>query len=402
MIFIETFMVALQAIKSNFFRSALTMLGIIIGVSAVITMLAIGTGAQDRIESQIDALGASRLSISSSRTFFRGVSREQASLDFSDAVALKNRSNYLEEVVPILNSRNQIKYANKNISSQLVGTTEGYFKLNNYEISAGRSFSDQEDLNKSRLVVLGSSLPIQLGFTDPMNIINKQITVRSIPFIVVGVLDEVGSDRNSPDEKIIIPINTAISRVVGASTLALIDTTVEDYVSLEVAMVDIERVLRSEHKLLPGDENDFSIYDQKIFLETREQASRTFTYLLASIAGISLLVGGIGIMNIMIVSVTERTREIGIRMALGATRLNILMQFLIESMVLCLIGGILGIVLGFIMSISLANLANWVVSVSIESVILSVLFSISVGLFFGILPARKASNLDPIEALRHE
>ena len=402
MIFIETFMVALQAIKSNFFRSALTMLGIIIGVSAVITMLAIGTGAQDRIESQIDALGASRLSISSSRTFFRGISREQASLDFSDAVALKNRSNYLEEVVPILNSRNQIKYANKNISSQLVGTTEGYFKLNNYEISAGRSFSDQEDLNKSRLVVLGSSLPIQLGFTDPMNIINKQITVRSIPFIVVGVLDEVGSDRNSPDEKIIIPINTAISRVVGASTLALIDTTVEDYVSLEVAMVDIERVLRSEHKLLPGDENDFSIYDQKIFLETREQASRTFTYLLASIAGISLLVGGIGIMNIMIVSVTERTREIGIRMALGATRLNILMQFLIESMVLCLIGGILGIVLGFIMSISLANLANWVVSVSIESVILSVLFSISVGLFFGILPARKASNLDPIEALRHE
>ncbi len=402
MIFIETFMVALQAIKSNFFRSALTMLGIIIGVSAVITMLAIGTGAQDRIESQIDALGASRLSISSSPTFFRGVSREQASLDFSDAVALKNRSNYLEEVVPILNSRNQIKYANKNISSQLVGTTEGYFKLNNYEISAGRSFSDQEDLNKSRLVVLGSSLPIQLGFTDPMNIINKQITVRSIPFIVVGVLDEVGSDRNSPDEKIIIPINTAISRVVGASTLALIDTTVEDYVSLEVAMVDIERVLRSEHKLLPGDENDFSIYDQKIFLETREQASRTFTYLLASIAGISLLVGGIGIMNIMIVSVTERTREIGIRMALGATRLNILMQFLIESMVLCLIGGILGIVLGFIMSISLANLANWVVSVSIESVILSVLFSISVGLFFGILPARKASNLDPIEALRHE
>ena len=402
MIFIETFMVALQAIKSNFFRSALTMLGIIIGVSAVITMLAIGTGAQDRIESQIDALGASRLSISSSRTFFRGVSREQASLDFSDAVALKNRSNYLEEVVPILNSRNQIKYANKNISSQLVGTTEGYFKLNNYEISAGRSFSDQEDLNKSRLVVLGSSLPIQLGFTDPMNIINKQITVRSIPFIVVGVLDEVGSDRNSPDEKIIIPINTAISRVVGASTLALIDTTVEDYVSLEVAMVDIERVLRSEHKLLPGDENDFSIYDQKIFLETREQASRTFTYLLASIAGISLLVGGIGIMNIMIVSVTERTREIGIRMALGATRLNILMQFLIESMVLCLIGGILGIALGFIMSISLANLANWVVSVSIESVILSVLFSISVGLFFGILPARKASNLDPIEALRHE
>lgn len=402
MIFIETFMVALQAIKSNFFRSALTMLGIIIGVSAVITMLAIGTGAQDRIESQIDALGASRLSISSSPTFFRGVSREQASLDFSDAVALKNRSNYLEEVVPILNSRNQIKYANKNISSQLVGTTEGYFKLNNYEISAGRSFSDQEDLNKSRLVVLGSSLPIQLGFTDPMNIINKQITVRSIPFIVVGVLDEVGSDRNSPDEKIIIPINTAISRVVGASTLALIDTTVEDYVSLEVAMVDIERVLRSEHKLLPGDENDFSIYDQKIFLETREQASRTFTYLLASIAGISLLVGGIGIMNIMIVSVTERTREIGIRMALGATRLNILMQFLIESMVLCLIGGILGIALGFIMSISLANLANWVVSVSIESVILSVLFSISVGLFFGILPARKASNLDPIEALRHE
>ncbi|MBI79291.1 MAG: multidrug ABC transporter substrate-binding protein [Gammaproteobacteria bacterium] len=402
MIFIETFMVALQAIKSNFFRSALTMLGIIIGVSAVITMLAIGTGAQDRIESQIDELGANRLSISSSRTFFRGVSREQASLEFSDAVALKNRSNYLEEVVPILNSRNQIKYANKNINSQLVGTTEGYFKLNNYEISTGRPFSDQEDLDKARLVVLGSSLPIQLGFTDPKNIINKQITVRSIPFIVVGVLDEIGSDRNSPDEKIIIPINTAISRVVGASTLALIDTTVEDYVSLEVAMVDIERVLRSEHKLLPGDANDFSIYDQKIFLETREQASRTFTYLLASIAGISLLVGGIGIMNIMIVSVTERTREIGIRMALGATRFNILMQFLIESMVLCLIGGILGIILGFIMSISLANLANWVVSVSIESVILSVLFSISVGLFFGILPARKASNLDPIEALRHE
>ncbi len=398
----ETLRVALQSIRANLFRAILTMLGIVIGVAAVITMLAAGAGAQKNIEDQIDALGANLLSITAQSWFLRGISREQLTLEVEDVWALEERTQYIDLVVPRLEDRGQIKYGNRNLNVRLVGTTDGYTEIYGYEIAAGEMFTRADDESKQRVAVFGGAVPRLLELESPEAIIGKQIAIRGVPFTVIGVLEEVGSDRNSPDERVFLPLRTAEARVMGSEDLDDINVRVADGIPLEVAMVDIERVLRTEHRILPGQANDFAIYDQKQFLETREAAQQTFSFLLASIAGVSLLVGGIGIMNIMLVSVTERTREIGVRMALGATRFNILLQFLIESMVLCMMGGIAGVLLGWGLAVLLSRTAGWAVYVSPESVVLAFVFSLGVGLFFGIMPARRAANLDPIEALRYE
>ena len=398
----EVLRVALQSIRANLFRACLTMLGIIIGVAAVITMLAAGSGAQQRIEEQLDALGANLLNITADRPFFlRGVARAQLTLEVEDVTALQERSRYLDTVVPTLEGRNQVKYGNKNINVRVLGTTQEYPDIFNYRVATGRMFTAEEDDNRQRVAVLGSGIPGQLEI-DQTELLAQGISIRGIPFTVIGILEEVGSGRGSPDQRILLPLRTAELRVLGSQDLEDISVRVRSGIPMENAMVDIERVLRSEHKILPGQPNDFAIYDRRQFLETREEAQQTFTILLASIAGISLLVGGIGIMNIMLVSVTERTREIGIRMALGATRLNILMQFLIESMLMCLLGGLLGIGAGVGMAELLSRTAGWAMRISPESVVLSFTFSIGVGLLFGILPARRAAKLDPIEALRYE
>ena len=398
----EVLRVALQSIRANLFRACLTMLGIIIGVAAVITMLAAGSGAQQRIEEQLDALGANLLNITADRPFFlRGVARAQLTLEVEDVTALQERSRYLDTVVPTLEGRNQVKYGNKNINVRVLGTTQEYPDIFNYRVATGRMFTAEEDDNRQRVAVLGSGIPGQLEI-DQTELLAQGISIRGIPFTVIGILEEVGSGRGSPDQRILLPLRTAELRVLGSQALEDISVRVRSGIPMENAMVDIERVLRSEHKILPGQPNDFAIYDRRQFLETREEAQQTFTILLASIAGISLLVGGIGIMNIMLVSVTERTREIGIRMALGATRLNILMQFLIESMLMCLLGGLLGIGAGVGMAELLSRTAGWAMRISPESVMLSFTFSIGVGLLFGILPARRAAKLDPIEALRYE
>ncbi len=398
----ETLRVALQSIRANLFRAVLTMLGIVIGVAAVITMLAAGAGAQKDIEEQIDALGANVLSISAQSWFLRGISRDRLTLEVEDVWALEDKTQYIDLVVPRLEARGQIKYGNRNLNVRLVGTTASYTELNGYKLAAGEMFTRADDESKRRVAVFGGVIPQQLEIENPEDIIGQQVTLRGVPFTVIGVLEEVGSERNSPDERVLLPLRTAEARLLGSEDLNDISVRVTDGVPLEVAMVDIERVLRTEHRILPGQANDFAIYDQKQFLQTREAAQQTFTFLLASIAGVSLLVGGIGIMNIMLVSVTERTREIGVRMALGATRFNILLQFLIESMVLCLLGGIAGVLSGWGLAVLLSRTAGWAVYVSPESVLLAVAFSLGVGLFFGIMPARRAANLDPIEALRYE
>ena len=398
----EVLRVALQSIRANLFRACLTMLGIIIGVAAVITMLAAGSGAQQRIEEQLDALGANLLNITADRPFFlRGVARAQLTLEVEDVTALQEKSRYLDTVVPTLEGRNQVKYGNKNINVRVLGTTQEYPNIFNYRVATGRMFTAEEDANRQRVAVLGSGIPGQLEI-DPTELLTQGISIRGIPFTVIGILEEVGSGRGSPDQRILLPLRTAELRVLGSQDLEDISVRVRSGIPMETAMVDIERVLRSEHKILPGQPNDFAIYDRRQFLETREEAQQTFTILLASIAGISLLVGGIGIMNIMLVSVTERTREIGVRMALGATRLNILMQFLIESMLMCLLGGLLGIGAGIGMAELLSRTAGWAMHISPESVVLSFTFSSGGGLLFGILPARRAAKLDPIEALRYE
>jgi putative ABC transport system permease protein len=403
MLFGEIVLVALQSIRANLFRATLTMLGIIIGVGAVITMLAAGAGAQKRIDDQIAALGANMLTVNSATFFAGGVSRERASLQIDDADALRNQGRYFDAIVPEAQNRGQLKFENFNTNTRLSGTTANYAEVFNYKLAEGRFFTDSEDEQRKRVVVLGSDVPGRLE-TEPKDLIGKQIAVNGQPFEVIGILQSVGSGfgNSNPDFSTFLPMRTAVQRVFGREQVDNISVRVADSASMERAMVDIERVLRREHKLAPGAANDFSIVDRREFLDTQQQAQQTFTMLLASIAGVSLLVGGIGIMNIMLVSVTERTREIGIRMALGATRFNILLQFLVESVTLCLIGGGLGILLGSGAASTLSRFAGWETFVSAESVGLASAFSIGVGLFFGILPARRAAHLDPIEALRYE
>ena len=403
MLFGEIVIVALQSIRANLFRAALTMLGIIIGVGAVITMLAAGSGAQKRIDDQIAALGANILTVNSSTFFSGGVSRDRQSLVIDDVDALIQGGRYFDAVVPEAQNRGQIKLDNMNTNSRLVGTSPSYAQVFGYKFTTGRFFTAEEDEQRKRVAIVGAEIPGRLEIA-PADLVGKTIALNGQPFEVIGVFASVGGGfgNQSPDAAVFIPLRTAEQRVFGSKQVATISIRVASDASMERAMVDIERVLRRQHKITPGAANDFAIIDRREFLNTQQEAQQTFTMLLASIAGVSLIVGGIGIMNIMLVSVTERTREIGIRKALGATRFSILLQFLVESVTLCLIGGVLGILLGTGAAQTLSRFAGWEVFVTPESVGLASIFSIAVGLFFGILPARRAAGLDPIEALRYE
>jgi putative ABC transport system permease protein len=404
MLFGEIFNVALGAIRANKLRSLLTMLGIVIGVGAVITMVALGSGAQQSVQERIQALGTNLLSVSAGQSMHRGVaSADRVSLTIDDATALAADARGLTAVVPENRRSQQIEYVNNNINVNVNGTVPEYIDVNNYELAAGRMFTAGDGISRKRVAVLGSEVPTGLDANGPA-MIGQQIMIRGIPFEVVGLLEEKGSSSgwNNPDEQILIPIQTAQYRIFGSDRVSSINVQVSSADSMTIAMIEIERVLRREHSIAPGRDNDFSIRDRSEFLETFEETTRTFTFLLGGIAAVSLLVGGIGIMNIMLVSVTERTREIGVRKALGATRSNIMLQFLVEALVLCLLGGLVGVALGAGGAIALARLANWNTFVSPQSVVVAVAFSAVVGIFFGLWPARRASLLDPIEALRYE
>jgi len=402
MLLTETFWIALQSIRSNLFRAVLTMLGIVIGVAAVITMVALGTGAQRAIDEQMAALGGDILSIGAGNRFSHGVARDDATLTTDDALALARESEYLDGVVPEINARYQVKYGNRNINISVLGTTPNYAEVHGFELLAGRMFSRADDSARRRVVVLGAEIPGMLDAT-PDSLIGRDIQVRSIGFEVIGVLRAKGSTGwRNPDDDVWIPLSTAQFRVTGNDRVESISVRVRAGASIEQAMVDIERILRREHGILPGKDNDFTIMNRRQFLDSRQEATEVFTYLLAGIAGVSLVVGGIGIMNIMLVTVTERTREIGIRKALGATRANILLQFLVESMTLCLIGGSLGLALGAGAAYFANEVAGWQTVVTSGSVLTAFAFSAAVGLFFGIWPAQRAARLDPIDALRHE
>jgi putative ABC transport system permease protein len=385
-------------------RSVLTMLGIIIGVGAVITMVALGSGAQKAVQDRIAALGANVFSVMAGQASQGGVRiTDRTILSTDDYDALRRDAKLLKAVVPEMQQSLQVKYGNQNSNLNIVGTTANYTDVKNYTLPYGRMFSQGEDQARQRYAVLGASVPRMLG-GNPAGMINQALLIKGIPFEVIGILSEKGAAGGfgNPDEQILIPLQTARYRVFGSNRIRTFSIEVADSVPIQQGMVDLERVLRREHKIRPGGENDFTIRNQQDILATQEQATQVFTSLLASIAAVSLIVGGIGIMNIMLVSVTERTREIGVRKALGATRLNILMQFLIEALTLCLLGGILGILLGIGTAILLSKVMHWNTLISPMAVAVAFAFSAAVGLFFGLWPARRASMLDPIVALRYE
>ncbi|PYP33606.1 MAG: multidrug ABC transporter substrate-binding protein [Gemmatimonadetes bacterium] len=400
----EIIRVALEALRANKLRSLLTMLGIIIGVGAVITMVALGSGAQKSVQDRIQALGPTLLSLYPGQSFMRGVASDvRVSLTIDDDTALANNARYVTDVVPELSRNLQVQKGTQNINVNVVGTTPNYVPVKNYTITAGRMFTAGDDAARRRFAVLGSAVPNMLN-ANAAAMIGQELLIRGIPFEIIGILSEKGSQGSfsNPDEQILIPLQTARYRIMGTDRLRSITVKVQDMSSMNLAMIDLERVLRRQHKIRPGQDNDFQIRNQTDILATLQQTTETFKYLLAGIAAVSLLVGGIGIMNIMLVSVTERTREIGVRKALGATRFNVMFQFLVEALVLCLVGGMIGVVVGTIGAVVLSKLAHWNTLISPFAILLAFVFSAAVGLFFGIWPAKRAASLDPIVALRYE
>ena len=411
----EIVAVAMAAIRANALRSVLTTLGIIIGVAAVITMVSLGEGAQQQIQAQIEGMGTNILSISPTRQRGAGgVRTGSARLYVDDAYALRDNSGGLLKVAPESSSRQQVTYLRYNDNLEVLGTWPEYFEMNNHVLAHGRLFDVGEDQGRRRVAVIGSDVPLALGGTPPELLIGRSIQIRGITFEVIGVLETKGSSSGwmNPDERVYIPLNTQLYRVSGGRDyLGAVSVQVQtggetrpDEVQkfMDQGYAEIDRILRREHQILPGEDADFDIRNFADLFETFEETAQTFTFLLAGIGAVSLLVGGIGIMNIMLVSVTERTREIGVRKAMGATRSNILFQFLVESLALCLLGGMIGVGVGSGGAYLLANWGGMTTAVPFDAVVMALGFSGAVGLFFGIWPARRAARLDPIEALRYE
>jgi putative ABC transport system permease protein len=398
----EIFRVALGSIAANPFRAVLTMLGVVIGVGSVITMLALGRGAARAVDEQLAALGANVVTVTTGMRFAQGVARDQQLLTIDDARALADHGGLLVAVVPEQSSRQQLKLGNRNLNLSVIGTTPQHAEVNGYTLQAGRRLMEEDGRARRRVAVIGGDVAQQLR-QPAAELVGRTLLIKAMPFEIVGVYAMKGAvGFGNPDDDVYIPIETSRYRVTGDDRVQTIAVEVERGTELAQAMVTVERVLRRVHRLPPGRDNDFAIVDRKQFLATQQETTQILGFLLAGIAGVSLLVGGIGIMNIMLVTVTERTREIGVRMALGATRTHILAQFMIEALLLCIVGGIIGILAGAGASWALSSAAGWRTAITTDALLLAFVFSAAVGLVFGLWPARRAALLDPIEALRHE
>ena len=402
--------IALRALRVNKLRSTLTMLGIIIGVAAVITMIAIGAGAQERVEEQIKGLGTNLIILSPGSVSAGGVrmgAGSRSSLTEDDAYAVQREIPAVQASAPTLRGTGQVVAAGNNWSTAFFGVTPEYFEARNWVVATGKIFETADLTGSAKVVLLGDTVARNLfGDSDP---IGQTIRIRKVPFVVIGTLERKGQNMmgNDQDDIILMPISTARNRVLGGNTakqrsVGSTSIKVRDGENMKDVEEQIRSLLRQRHRLQPGQDDDFNLRNLSEILQTQEESSRILTILLAAVASVSLLVGGIGIMNIMLVSVTERTREIGLRMAVGARGRDILTQFLVEAVTLALIGGLIGIVLGIGSSYAVAHFAEWRVNLRPDSIVLAVGFAAAVGVFFGFYPARKASRLLPIEALRYE
>lgn len=401
---VESFFTALAALWANKLRSLLTMLGIIIGVGAVITMIGLGEGAQRSVQERLESMGSNLLTVHPGAARGGGgavLAGGTARLFVSDADAIAERAQHVVAVIPEMSRNLQVQYHNRNWNARVVGTTPLYPEVRNHLAVNGRFFTDSEDRAAAKVAVLGSAIATELYGRG--SAVGETIRIAGERFQVIGVLEEKGtSGWNNPDEQVFIPLMTAQRRLLGRDHLSNITIQVNAQENMEIATIDVERILRREHRLRPEQDNDFRIRNQADLISTFQDTQRTFSFLLAGIAGVSLIVGGIGIMNIMIVSVTERTREIGIRKAVGARRRDVLMQFLLEAIMLSIIGGIIGILTGLFASDMLARFAGWNTVILVEAIVVSFVFATAIGIFFGIYPAQKAAKQNVIESLRYE
>jgi putative ABC transport system permease protein len=402
--------VAMRALAVNKLRSLLTMLGIIIGVSAVIVMIAVGAGAQQRVQEQIASLGSNLLLILSGSSTSSGVRTGfGATLTISEDDALAIAREIPETMAGAqVRGTAQIVWGNQNWSTVIFGATQDYLEIRQWAIASGRAYDATDQAGATKVCLIGATVAKQLfGGVDP---IGQVIRIRRVPFTVIGLLETKGQSMmgSDQDDVILMPISTARKRVLGATNLAkqrsvgAIWVKVAEGYDMKAAEEQVRSLLRQRHRLQAGQDDDFSLRNLEEIAATQEASSRVLALLLAAVASVSLVVGGIGIMNIMLVSVTERTREIGLRMAVGARTRDILGQFLVEAVTLSLIGGLAGIGIGIGTAVAIANFAEWRIVLSPESVMLAVAFAFAIGVFFGFYPARKAARLNPVEALRFE
>ena len=403
--FNESIKMAIDGMISNKLRTLLTLLGIIIGVGAVIAMVSLGFGVKEQVKNNISSLGSNLLIVMSGGRTASGArlaAGQGARLTAEDAYAIEKQIEGIAYIAPAVSSSYQLVVGNQNWTASVEGTTPNVLDIRSYKLAEGRNMTERDLSSRARVCVIGQTIVDNL-FPEG-DAVGKTLRINKAPFQVIGVLEAKGQSAGGQDQDdvVYIPLTTAQNRMMGITHINRITIQAENENVIDQVQGEVGQLLRQRHKIKAGDDDDFTVRNLAALMETMMETANTITLLLGCIAAISLLVGGIGIMNIMLVSVTERTREIGIRKALGATYKNILLQFLIEAMVIGVVGGTLGVILGIGSSYAISYFAGWQTVISIPTIIIAVVFSVGIGLFFGIYPARKAALLDPIEALRYE